>query len=51
MKKKKSKCIYLGCKKEGRILDDVEVAPGVFEKKMVCKKHKGQLIGNYVIKV
>lgn len=43
------KCSYLGCKKKGIIMDNVEVAPCVFEKKMVCKKHKGQLTGQITL--
>ena len=39
----KEKCAYLGCSIIGRILDDVEVAPGVIERKLVCNKHLGQL--------
>ncbi len=45
-----AKCAYLGCEKEGTILDDVEVAPGVLEKQMVCKEHVGQLVGNITLK-
>ncbi|NRT33223.1 hypothetical protein BJV38_004194 [Clostridium beijerinckii] len=37
------KCAYLGCDDIGAILDDVEVATGITEKKLVCKKHVGQL--------
>jgi len=39
-------CAYLGCNKHGEVLDDVEIAPGVVEKRLVCKEHKGQLVGN-----
>lgn len=39
----KHKCAYLGCQKEGELLDDVETAPNVIEKKMVCRQHQGQL--------
>ncbi|AFA49859.1 hypothetical protein [Acetobacterium woodii] len=41
------KCAYLGCKNEGVILDEVEIAPGVLEKRFVCEEHLGQLVGNY----
>lgn len=37
------KCAYLGCENIGQTLDDVEVAPKVIEKKMVCNEHIGQL--------
>lgn len=37
------KCAYLGCRRKGRFLDDVETAPGVIKKKMVCGIHRGQL--------
>ena len=39
----KEKCAYLECNTKGSILDDVEVAPGVIERKLVCNKHLGQL--------
>lgn len=39
----KHKCAYLGCQKEGKFLDNVETAPNVIEKKMVCRQHQGQL--------
>ena len=41
--KNKEKCAYLGCLKNGQILDDVKVAPNVIEKKMVCLQHKGNI--------
>lgn len=41
------KCAYLGCEKEGILLDDVEIAPSIFEEKFVCEEHLGQLVGNY----
>lgn len=40
------KCTYLGCNKEGTKLDNVEVAPGIYQKKQICNKHKGQLVKN-----
>lgn len=45
-KKLYEKCSYLGCHNKAIIQDNVEVAPNVIEKKKVCKKHKGQLVGN-----
>ena len=42
----KTKCAYLGCQKEGKFLDDVEIAPCVICKKLVCKTHLEQLTGN-----
>ncbi|MDF2842508.1 MAG: hypothetical protein K0R00_934 [Herbinix sp.] len=39
----KVNCSYLGCKRKGIVPETVEVAPGTFEKQLVCKKHKGQL--------
>ena len=46
----KINCNYLGCNKVGTVLDDVEVSPGVIEKKMVCEEHKGQLTGHIALK-
>lgn len=40
------KCAYLGCQNKGEVWDDVEIAPNVIRKKLVCRKHLGQLIGN-----
>ena len=37
------KCAYLGCKNTGLILDDVEIAEGIYEKQLVCNEHLGQL--------
>lgn len=41
-------CEYLGCSNK-LILDDVEVSPGVIEKKYVCQKHLGELNNNILI--
>jgi len=41
-----NKCNYLGCNEMNTTLDDVEIAPGVIEKRYVCKEHLGQLTGN-----
>lgn len=43
-------CAYLGCKKAGRYMDDVETAPGVIEKKLVCRLHRGKLTKHIRIK-
>lgn len=41
--KNKEKCAYLGCNNIEEILNDVEIAPDVIEKKLVCNIHVGQL--------
>ena len=41
-----TKCAYLGCQKKGEYLDNVEIAPCVIRKKLVCKTHLRQLTGN-----
>lgn len=43
------KCAYLGCKRNGEIIDDVEISPGVIEKKCVCREHLGKLTGNITV--
>ncbi len=43
------KCAYLGCKKEGEVLDDVETSPGATQRKMVCKGHEGMLVKHITI--
>lgn len=44
-------CAYLGCKKKGVIIDDVETAPGVITKDYVCEEHQGQLVGNTLLEI
>lgn len=45
----KAKCAYLGCQRKGKYLDDVEIAPGIIRKKVVCRTHLGQLTGNIMV--
>lgn len=40
------KCAYLGCKNEGKIMDNVETSPGVIKKRCVCRLHLGKLTKN-----
>jgi hypothetical protein len=42
-------CAYLDCNNKGTILDNVEIATGLTEKKLVCKEHVGQLNQHIVI--
>lgn len=38
------KCSYLGCENLTEEVDDVEIAPGVIEKRPVCVEHTGTLV-------
>ncbi|WP_455714643.1 hypothetical protein [Anaerosporobacter sp.] len=36
------KCYYLDCNRKAVVLDNVEIAPQIFQQHKVCKKHVGR---------